>query len=221
MNCVYKSLLLVACAFAALSLPGCGLFKKSQAPAVEQERRVHVTLIGASILNTGRTGESRPVQVCAYLVQMPNWLPEATGKPECVSGRDVLASVRRVLAPDQALQFSIDVSRASDIWLIIDADYAKTPAGYMPLRVPVKNSGWSHIAVRLDDEGVHDAQGGEDLRSVQQQQSSSNAAAKSKGRRAKPTPDFEAQSGRVVDGLQEEATGRATDKLRSKISGGR
>nr|WP_179404264.1 type VI secretion lipoprotein TssJ [Burkholderia guangdongensis] len=143
-------------------LSGCSLFapKPAEPRQSSSQRQLLVTLIGGSRLNVTTSGEPRPVQSCVYIVNAIDWVPMASGDASC-AGRDqdgtVLSVSRHVIAPNQVLQFWIDVSPSGKIWLVADADYARRPAQYAPLRMPVDGSGVIQVALWLDRDGIYDA----------------------------------------------------------------
>ncbi|MDN7592091.1 type VI secretion lipoprotein TssJ [Burkholderia seminalis] len=147
--------LIVALALGVLS--GCSLFSSKTV----EPRQLHVTLIGGSRLNAGANGEPRPIQTCIYVVRAPDWVPMATAGDSSCAGRDqegaVVATSRHVIAPNQVLQFGLDVPRSGEIWLVADADYAQRPDQYAPLRVRIDGSGLIHVAVWLDRDGIYNA----------------------------------------------------------------
>ncbi|ABC36097.1 lipoprotein, putative [Burkholderia thailandensis E264] len=120
-----------------------------------------MTLVGGSRLNAAPTGEARPIQTCVYVVTAADWLPTQGGDDSsCASrGQDstVVADSRHVIAPNQVLQFSLNLPRSGDIWLVADADYARRPANYGPLRVRIEGRGLIHMAVWLDRDGIYNA----------------------------------------------------------------
>ncbi|WP_126284134.1 type VI secretion lipoprotein TssJ [Burkholderia stagnalis] len=137
-------------------LSGCSLFgSKSVEP-----RQLHVTLVGGSRLNIGASGEPRPIQSCVYIVRAADWVPMANGDSSC-AGRDldgtVVTASRHVIAPNQVLQFWIEVPSSGEIWLVADADYAQRSAQYTPLRIRIEGSGVIHLAVWLDRSGIYNA----------------------------------------------------------------
>jgi len=140
-------------------LPGCSLFG-SKTVNVEP-RQLHVTLVGGSRLNVGANGEPRPIRACVYIVRTADWVPMATPGDSSCAGRDqegaVVTTSRHVIAPNQVLQFWIDVPRNGETWVMVDADYAQRPAQYAPLRVRVEGSGVIHLAVWLDRSGIYNA----------------------------------------------------------------
>ncbi|WP_082710147.1 type VI secretion lipoprotein TssJ [Burkholderia sp. TSV86] len=144
-------------AFALCALAGCGLFSSSKSV---EPRQLHVTLIGGSRLNLSPSGEPRPVETCVYIVRMADWVPMASAGDSSCAGRDqdaVVSSSRHVIAPNQVLQFWIDVPTKGEIWLVADADYAQRPAQYAPLRLRVDGSGVIHLAVWFDAGGIYNA----------------------------------------------------------------
>jgi len=114
-----------------------------------EPRRLHVTLVGSNRLNPGVNGDSRPVQSCIYIVRVADWVPMGSNDSSC-AGRDqdgsVLAASRHVIAPNQVLQFWIEVPRTGEIWLLADADYAQRPPNYAPLRVRIDGQEVIHLA---------------------------------------------------------------------------
>ncbi|AIP65400.2 type VI secretion lipoprotein TssJ [Burkholderia thailandensis] len=145
-------------ALALGALAGCSAFSSSKP---EEPRQLHVTLVGGSRLNAAPTGEARPIQTCVYVVTAADWLPTQGGDDSsCASrGQDstVVADSRHVIAPNQVLQFSLNLPRSGDIWLVADADYARRPANYGPLRVRIEGRGLIHMAVWLDRDGIYNA----------------------------------------------------------------
>ncbi|KVQ20002.1 type VI secretion system-associated lipoprotein [Burkholderia ubonensis] len=146
----------LAAAFAFCALSGCSLFSSKSI----EPRQLHVTLIGGSRLNVGASGEPRPVQSCVYIVRSADWVPMTSGDSSC-SGRDqdgtVVTASRHVIAPNQVLQFWVDVPRSGEIWLVTDADYAERPAQYAPLHVRIEGGGVIHLSVWLDRSGIYNA----------------------------------------------------------------
>ncbi len=138
------------------ALSGCSLFGSKTV----EPRQLHVTLVGGSRLNVGASGEPRPVQSCVYIVRAADWVPMASGDSSC-AGRDqdgtVVTASRHVIAPNQVLQFWIDVPRSGEIWLVVDADYAQRPTQFAPLRIRIEGSGEIHLAVWLDRNGIYNA----------------------------------------------------------------
>ncbi|MGZ2747082.1 type VI secretion lipoprotein TssJ [Burkholderia stagnalis] len=136
-------------------LAGCSFGSKNVEP-----RQLHVTLVGGSRLNVSAGGEPRPIQSCLYIVRAADWVPMASGDSSC-AGRDqdgaVVTVSRHVIAPNQVLQFWVDVPRSGEIWLVADADYAQRSAQYAPLRVRIDGSGEIHLAVWLDRYGIYNA----------------------------------------------------------------
>jgi type VI secretion system protein VasD len=137
-------------------LSGCSLFGSKPI----EPRQLHVTLVGGSRLNVGVSGEPRPIQSCVYIVRAADWVPMTNADGPC-AGKDqegtVLTVSRHVIAPNQVLQFWIDVPRDGEIWLVADADYAQRPAQYAPLRVRIEGRGVLHQAVWLDRSGIYNA----------------------------------------------------------------
>ncbi|VWC16349.1 type VI secretion lipoprotein TssJ [Burkholderia lata] len=137
-------------------LSGCSLFGSKNV----EPRQLHVTLVGGSRLNVSASGEPRPVQACLYIVRAADWVPMASGDSSC-AGRDqdgtVVTVSRHVIAPQQVLQFWVDVPRSGEIWLVADADYAQRSARYAPLRVRIEGRGEIHLAVWLDRSGIYNA----------------------------------------------------------------
>lgn len=125
-----------------------------------EPRRLHVTLVGSNRLNPGVNGDSRPVQSCIYIVRVADWVPMGSNDSSC-AGRDqdgsVLAASRHVIAPNQVLQFWIEVPRTGEIWLLADADYAQRPPNYAPLRVRIDGQEVIHLAVLLERSGIYNA----------------------------------------------------------------
>ncbi|TCW77482.1 type VI secretion system-associated lipoprotein [Burkholderia sp. SRS-46] len=138
------------------ALSGCSMFGSKTV----EPRQLHVTLVGGSHLNVGASGESRPIQSCVYIVRAADWVPMANGDASC-SGRDqdgtVVTASRHVIAPNQVIQFWVDVPRSGEIWLVADADYAQRPAQYAPLRIRIEGGGVIHLAVWLDRSGIYNA----------------------------------------------------------------
>ncbi|KWO84583.1 type VI secretion lipoprotein TssJ [Burkholderia ubonensis] len=136
-------------------LTGCSFGSKNV-----ELRQLHVTLVGGSHLNVSASGEPRPIQTCLYIVRAADWLPMASGDSSC-AGRDqdgtVVTVSRHVIAPNQVLQFWVDMPRSGEIWLVADADYAQRSAQYAPLRVRIDGSGEIHLAVWLDRYGIYNA----------------------------------------------------------------
>ncbi|MBB5413879.1 type VI secretion system protein VasD [Paraburkholderia sp. HC6.4b] len=139
-------------------LAGCSVFSSSEP---QQPRQLHVTLVGGSRLNVSASGEPRPIQACIYVVSAADWLPAPGGDDSsCASrGQDstVVAESRHVIAPDQVLQFSLDLPRSGELWLVTDADYARRPPNYAPLRIRIEGRGLIHQAVWLDRDGIYNA----------------------------------------------------------------
>ncbi|KVN35059.1 type VI secretion lipofamily protein [Burkholderia pyrrocinia] len=153
MKKVFTSL---AAAFALCVLSGCSLF--SSKPV--EPRQLLVTLVGGSRLNVSTSGEPRPVQACVYVVREADWVPMANGDSSC-AGRDhdgaMVSALRHVIAPNQVLQFWVDVPRSGEVWLVADADYAQRPAQYAPLRMRIEGGGVIHLAVWFDRSGIYNA----------------------------------------------------------------
>jgi hypothetical protein len=69
----------------------------------------------------------------------------------------LLASQRRILAPEQLLQLSLVAPGTRDSWVLVDADFGARAAGYKPLRLPVENQERVQINAWLDDNRVSNA----------------------------------------------------------------
>lgn len=127
----------------------------------DEPRQLHVTLVGGSHLNVSASGEARPIQACLYVVRAADWLPTPGGDDSsCASrGQDstVVADSRHVIAPEQVLQFSLDLPRSGELWLVTDADYARRPPNYAPLRIRIEGRGLIHQVVWLDRDGIYNA----------------------------------------------------------------
>ncbi|KVD75146.1 type VI secretion lipofamily protein [Burkholderia sp. ABCPW 14] len=158
MRCMMGPFKSFAAAVALCLLAGCSMFSSSKP---EEPRQLHVTLVGGGRLNVAPTGEPRPVQTCVYVVGAADWLPtQGSDDSSCASrGQDstVVADSRHVIAPNQVLQFSLNLPRSGDLWLVTDADYARRPANYAPLRIRIEGRGLIHMAVWLDRDGIYNA----------------------------------------------------------------
>ena len=124
------------------------------------DRQVHVTLVGGQRLNSGRSAAPRPVQTCVYIVQVPDWRPPAgPTRSDCVTHErdlNVIASERRVVAPNQIQQLQFKASGLRDLWLLIDADFAQPQSDYVPLRLRIEGHGMLHLAAWVDGSGIYD-----------------------------------------------------------------
>jgi hypothetical protein len=94
---------------------------------------------------------------------MAEWAPRADS-PEggCVSKESdtrLLASERRILAPEQLLHLSLLAPGGRDSWIVVDADFGKQATGYKPLRLPVENLELVQMSVWLDVNRVSNAVG--------------------------------------------------------------
>ncbi|MDN7638805.1 type VI secretion lipoprotein TssJ [Burkholderia cepacia] len=138
-------------------LSGCSLLGSRDV----EPRQLHVTMIGGGHLNAGASGKPRPIQACMYVVRTADWVPMTTAGDSSCAGRDqegaVVTTSRHVIAPNQVLQFGLDVPRGGEIWLVTDADYAQRPAQYAPLRMRIEGSGLIHLVVWLDRSGIYNA----------------------------------------------------------------
>ena len=125
------------------------------------DKRVLVTLVGGHRLNMGSKGAARPVKVCVYLSTASGWTPPIdTPDGECITRErepSLLASERRVLAPEQLLQLSFTAPGARDSWVVVDADFGDRSADYRTLRLPVENQDLVQVNAWLDNNRVNDA----------------------------------------------------------------
>lgn len=168
-----KNLLLCLCLAVPALLGGCSLF--SSRPSLQEtqdalrllreqvkpDHNVVVTLVGGTRLNPGAKGTPRPVRVCVYLTSMSDWAPPP-GDTEngCVTlerETSLLASQRRILAPEQLLQLSLVAPGGRDSWIVVDADFGERAPGYKPLRLPVDNQERVQVNAWLDGNRVSNA----------------------------------------------------------------
>jgi type VI secretion system VasD/TssJ family lipoprotein len=127
------------------------------------DRRVLVTLVGGHRLNPGSKGAARPVQVCVYLSSEANWIPPADVPEGACTTREkdnsLLASERRVLAPEQLLQLSFLAPGTRETWVVVDADFAERATDYRSLRMAVDNQEVVQVNAWLDTNRVSNANG--------------------------------------------------------------
>ena len=125
------------------------------------DHHVVVTLVGGPRLNPGSKGNARPVRVCVYLTSMADWVPRAddpeNGCTPMERETSLLASERRILAPEQLLQVSFVAPGARDSWVVVDADFGQHAPGYKPFRLPVENLEMVQISAWLDVNNVSNA----------------------------------------------------------------
>lgn len=125
------------------------------------DKRVLVTLVGGHRLNPGGKGTPRPVQVCVYLSTTSSWSPTADFPEGGCTTREqdpaILASERRVLAPEQLLQLSFFAPSSRDSWVIVDADFGERAADYKSFRIAVDNQDMVQINTWLDSNRVNNA----------------------------------------------------------------
>jgi hypothetical protein len=92
---------------------------------------------------------------------MADWLPPIEDQDSgCVAlekDSSLLASQRRILAPEQLLQLSLVAPGTRDSWVLVDADFGARAAGYKLLRLPVENQERVQINAWLDDNRVSNA----------------------------------------------------------------
>jgi type VI secretion system protein VasD len=126
-----------------------------------EPRQIHITLVGGSGLNASASGQPRPVQTCVYVVRAADWLPSANPDDSSCAPRDkdstIVADSRHVVAPNQVVQFMLELPRSGEIWLVTDADYAQRPASYAPLRMHIDGGDMIHVALWLDRAGIFNA----------------------------------------------------------------
>lgn len=119
--------------------------------------------MGGHRLNPVGKGAARPVQVCVYLSTTANWIPPADVPEGACTPRDkdssLLASERRILAPEQLLQLSFLAPGTRDSWVVVDADFGERAADYKSLRLQVDNQEAVQINAWLDANRVNNANG--------------------------------------------------------------
>ena len=128
---------------------------------VKPDRHVVVSLVGGPRLNPGSKGVARPVRVCVYLTNMADWAPRVNDPESGCMAMDreasLLASERRILAPEQLLQINLVAPGTRDSWVVVDADFGEHAAGYKPFRLPVENRELVQISAWLDTNRVSNA----------------------------------------------------------------
>lgn len=131
-------------------------------PEGDAPRRLDLTLVGGRRLNADPAGTPQPVQTCAYVVRQPDWQPPAPHLAAICANpardADVAASDCRVVTPNRLQQFQLDLRApaGTDLWLVVDADYAQRPENYLPLRMKVEGPGPLRLSAWLEGKGVFD-----------------------------------------------------------------
>lgn len=143
-------------------LAGCG---SVSAPAeglraVRKDRLVQVTLFATSQVNPTPSGQTRPVQVCIYLVSSPTWQPPPwTDENKCQSGEasfSVIGNERRIVPPGQSVQVRLTMASNKEGWLLVDPDFRRSTGTPAPLRLKVDPGEYSFHSVILDGIRVRD-----------------------------------------------------------------
>ena len=118
------------------------------------DRHILVSLIGGNRLNQGSRSAPRPVKVCVYLSTTSDWIPPVdVPESACVTREreaSLLASERRILAPDQLLQLNFIAPGTRDSWVVVDADFSERAPDYTALRIPVDNREQVQVNAWLD-----------------------------------------------------------------------
>ena len=127
---------------------------------VDGDKTVHLTVAGASALNSARDGTSRPLAYCVYLVRSAEWSPSGVDSEEgaCVTReRDaqIIQSERLIVAPNQLQQSQYKLMSSSDLWLVLTGDYGYAPSGTTLFRQAISGRGWIHTSVWATAQGFY------------------------------------------------------------------